>query len=107
MRGSLALVIPLVSAAACGGHPKGSGPDTTPTPVSDHGGTAATPRPSGPYTMTAISLPGGLPDGIALDYLAFDPSTGFVWVPAGPTGSVDVVDTATGALTRVEGFKTQ
>lgn len=57
--------------------------------------------------MTTLALPGGTPDGIFLDYLAFDAKTGFVWVPAGPTGSVDVVDTATGALTRIEGFTTQ
>lgn len=63
-------------------------------------------RPAGPYKVTALALPGGSPDGIFLDYLAFDPATGLVWVPAGPTGSVDLVDTSSGKLTRVEGFKT-
>jgi hypothetical protein len=29
-----------------------------------------------------------------------------VWVPAGSTGSVDVLDVASGAFTRIEGFKT-
>jgi len=67
----------------------------------------ATGRPAGPYDVTAIPLPGGTPDGIFLDYLAFDPMTGFVWVPAGPTGSVDVIDTRTLKLTRIEGFPTQ
>ncbi|CAN5725479.1 hypothetical protein BH11MYX2_BH11MYX2_27580 [soil metagenome] len=59
------------------------------------------------YSVAAIALPGGRPEGIFLDYLGFDRATGFVWVPAGPTGSVDVVDSATGKLTRVEGFPTK
>ncbi|HEV7556345.1 MAG TPA: hypothetical protein VGO00_12850 [Kofleriaceae bacterium] len=42
-----------------------------------------------------------------MDYLAFDPRTNTVWVPAGNTGSVDVVDDATGKIQRIEGFTTQ
>src|SRR5437868_4726780 len=56
------------------------------------------------FTVSALAVPGAGPDGIFLDYLGFDPMTGFVWVPAGPTGSVDIVDTATGKLSRIEGF---
>jgi len=59
------------------------------------------------YNVSVIALPGGKPEGIFLDYLAFDPATGFVWVPAGPTGSVDIVDSTTRKLTRVEGFATK
>ncbi|HEY4183350.1 MAG TPA: hypothetical protein VGM90_41285 [Kofleriaceae bacterium] len=66
----------------------------------------STPQPKA-ARVSVIALPGGTPDGIFLDYLGFDASTGFVWVPAGPTGSVDVVDTASGKLTRVEGFATK
>lgn len=80
------------------------GPAPAPVPATPQ---ALVERPRGPYAMTAIPLPGGSPDGIFLDYLGFDPSTGFVWVPAGPTGSVDVVDSATGRLTRLEGFATR
>ena len=68
---------------------------------------AAAHRPTGPYRVTAIALPGAGPDGISLDYLAFDPATGLVWLPAGPTGSVDVVDTATRRLTQIAGFPTR
>jgi DNA-binding beta-propeller fold protein YncE len=93
----------VIGTAACGSsHPTAS--SAVPTPGSP---VAAGPRPAGPYKVTAIPLPGAGPDGTALDYLAFDPTTGFVWVPAGPTGSVDVVDTTTRKLTRIEGFQTR
>jgi DNA-binding beta-propeller fold protein YncE len=42
-----------------------------------------------------------------MDYLLYNPRTNTVWVPAGNTGSVDVVDVATGKLSRIEGFPTQ
>ena len=54
---------------------------------------------------SAIDLPGGPPVGT--DYLAFDAATGRVWVPAGNTGNVDVVDVATGKLTPLGGFATR
>ncbi|HEY4180040.1 MAG TPA: hypothetical protein VGM90_24525 [Kofleriaceae bacterium] len=66
-----------------------------------------TPENVSHYKLSVVALPGASPEGIFLDYLGFDPTTGFVWVPAGPTGSVDVVDTATGTLTRIEGFATK
>jgi DNA-binding beta-propeller fold protein YncE len=53
----------------------------------------------------SIALPGGPPVG--MDYLVYDPGTGRVWVPAGNTGSVDVVDTATGKVTTLGGFPTR
>jgi DNA-binding beta-propeller fold protein YncE len=53
----------------------------------------------------AIDLPGGPPVG--MDYLAFDAATGRVWVPAGNTGNVDVVDVATGKVTPLGGFATR
>src|SRR5258706_7133784 len=58
------------------------------------------------YTVTMLALPGASPAGIAMDYIAFDPGTSFVWVPAGNTGAVDVVDTATGKVRQVAGFAT-
>jgi len=41
-----------------------------------------------------------------MDYLAYDRVQHRVWVPAGNTGSVDVVDAIGGRVTRVEGFPT-
>ena len=58
------------------------------------------------YTVTMLALPGASPAGISMDYIAFDPATGFVWVPAGNTGAVDVVDTASRTLRQVSGFGT-
>jgi DNA-binding beta-propeller fold protein YncE len=60
-----------------------------------------------PAAVRAIALPGGGADGITMDYIAFDPATRFVWVPAGNTGAVDVVDTATGKVTALSGFPTK
>ena len=52
----------------------------------------------------SVTLPGGPPVG--MDYLAYDAATGRIWVPAGNTGSVDVVEVATGKVTSVGGFST-
>jgi DNA-binding beta-propeller fold protein YncE len=52
----------------------------------------------------SVALPGGPPVG--MDYLAFDGATGRLWVPAGNTGNVDVVEVATGKVTTVGGFPT-
>jgi DNA-binding beta-propeller fold protein YncE len=59
------------------------------------------------FTSSDLPLPGGGPNGVGMDYLAFDAKTGKVWVPAGNTGSVDVIDSATDKVTRIEGFATQ
>jgi DNA-binding beta-propeller fold protein YncE len=53
---------------------------------------------------TTISLPGGPPVG--MDFLTYDRNTNRVWVPAGNTGNVDVIDVATGKLTPIGGFAT-
>jgi DNA-binding beta-propeller fold protein YncE len=53
---------------------------------------------------TAISLPGGPPVG--MDYLTYDRAANRVWVPAGNTGNVDVVDVATGTVTPIGGLAT-
>jgi len=42
-----------------------------------------------------------------MDYLMYNPRTNTVWVPAGGTGAVDVIDVATGKLSQVEGFPTR
>jgi hypothetical protein len=53
----------------------------------------------------ALELPGA-PAPVSLDYLAYEPSAARVWVPVGDTGSVDVLDIASGRFARVDGFKT-
>jgi DNA-binding beta-propeller fold protein YncE len=63
--------------------------------------------PAVPYTVRSVPLPGGSDQGISMDYVAYDVATGFVWVPAGNTGAVDVIDTAQGdKVTQVSGFPT-
>ena len=56
--------------------------------------------------VAVLALPGAPPDGVALDYLAIDRARHRVWVPAGGTGSTDVIDTITRELRRVETFPT-
>jgi DNA-binding beta-propeller fold protein YncE len=55
-------------------------------------------------TVTSIRLPGGPP--VNMDYLAFDAARHRLWVPAGNTGIVDVIETAGGKVTPIAGFPT-
>ncbi|PYL09735.1 MAG: hypothetical protein DME34_01865 [Verrucomicrobia bacterium] len=57
------------------------------------------------YELKPISLPGAT-GAVALDYFAYDRATGKLWVPASNTGSLDVIDEKTDAVTQVTGFKT-
>ena len=57
------------------------------------------------YELKPINLPGAS-GPVALDYFAYDGATGKLWVPASNTGSVDVIDEATGAISQVTGFAT-
>ncbi len=57
------------------------------------------------YELKPISLPGAT-RAVALDYFAYDPATGKVWVPASNLGSVDVIDEKTDTVSQVTGFKT-
>src|SRR5262249_40486966 len=59
------------------------------------------------YATASLSLPGNGPDGVAMDYILFDPRTRAVWAPAGNTAAVDVVDTATRKIAQVTGFPTR
>jgi DNA-binding beta-propeller fold protein YncE len=56
-------------------------------------------------SAATVTLPGGPPVG--MDYLAYDAASGRIWVPAGNTGNVDVVDVETGKVTTVGGFATR
>jgi hypothetical protein len=69
--------------------------------------TTAAAATSAPYSVTTLTLPGGGDAGIGMDVMAYDAHTRFLWAPAGNTGAVDVVDTATGKLTQVSGFPTK
>ena len=53
----------------------------------------------------SIALPGGPPVG--MDYLAYDAQTGLLFVPASNTGKVDVLDTKSGKLQSIDGWKTE
>ena len=57
------------------------------------------------YGLKPISLPGAT-GAVALDYFAYDRVTGKLWVPASNTGSVDVIDDKTDAVSQVAGFQT-
>src|SRR6266550_3776197 len=66
---------------------------------------AQSPTPNSHYELKRINLPGA--NGVvALDYFAYDRATGKLWVPASNTGSVDVIDEKTDAVTQVTGFQT-
>ena len=55
------------------------------------------------FTVKPLSLPGA--NGpVMLDYVAYDKANGRLWVPAGDTGRIDVIDAATDQIKRVEGF---
>ena len=58
-------------------------------------------------SVHALALPGAPPaGGVSMDYIAYDRAHHRVWVPAGNTGSVDVVDTQTEKITQLDGFPT-
>src|SRR6266496_4576151 len=66
---------------------------------------AQSPTPNSYYELKRINLPGA--NGVvALDYFAYHRATGKVWVPASNTGSVDVIDEKTDAVSQITGFPT-
>jgi DNA-binding beta-propeller fold protein YncE len=58
-------------------------------------------------TVRSIALPDAPPGGVIMDYLAYDRAHHRVWVPAGNTGAVDVVDVTNDHVSKVDGFATQ
>jgi hypothetical protein len=52
------------------------------------------------YMVHILALPDHGQGNITMDYIAYDPKTGYVWVPAINIGSVDVVDTSKAASVR-------
>jgi DNA-binding beta-propeller fold protein YncE len=78
--------------------------------------TAAAPEPApavvttpattpAPLVARAIALPGA-GNEVFLDYIVYDRERRRVWVPAGGSGKVDVIDAVTDALTPIAGFAT-
>lgn len=59
------------------------------------------------YTVHTLPLPSTAPGGIGMDYIAYDPATGLVWVPAGNSGAVDVIDTRTNKVRQIADFPTR
>jgi DNA-binding beta-propeller fold protein YncE len=59
------------------------------------------------YTVRIVALPDHGKGNITMDYIAYDPRTGYVWVPAINIGSVDVVDTSNGSIHEISGFATK
>src|SRR5882762_2299011 len=70
------------------------------------GAGADTPVSAPTFKVHSVPLPGAPAGGVAMDYIAYDPAHHRVWVPAGNTGSVDVVEVKDDHVTRVEGFPT-
>lgn len=59
------------------------------------------------YTTRTLVLPDHGKGNITMDYIAYDPTTGYVWVPAINIGSVDVVDTTNDSVREIQGFATK
>ena len=78
----------LVAAAAWSAPPSSPSPESRPLP-------------------RQIALPGAPATGVVMDFIAYDPAHRRLWVPAGDTGSVDVIDVATDKVSRVQGFATK
>ena len=58
------------------------------------------------YHVRVLPLPDNNAGNISMDYIAYDPATNSVWVPAGNTGAVDVVDAGTDAVRQIPNLPT-
>ena len=56
------------------------------------------------YTVRTLVLPDHGKGNITMDYIAYDPKTGYVWVPAINIGSVYVVDTSNDSVREISAF---
>ena len=57
------------------------------------------------YDVKTLPIPGAS-GAVLMDYIAFDPDTKFVWVPAGNTAQIVVIDTASGSVKPISGLPT-
>jgi hypothetical protein len=86
---------------ACAGAPQ----TRSPAPVAANARAVSAPARLPPdLTARVVPLPGAKAP-VTLDLVAYDRSSGRVWVPVGDTASVDVFQIATGTFRRVDGFK--
>ena len=58
------------------------------------------------YSTHMVKLPGATATSIYMDYIGYDPHNGLIWVPAGNTGAVDVIDVKTGDVKQIADFPT-
>ena len=58
------------------------------------------------YSVRTLPLPDDGTGDVSMDYIAFDPTTNSLWVPAGNTGAVDVVDVASSKVRRLQNLPT-
>ena len=69
-------------------------------------GAHATGDENATYAVRTLAVPDHGQGNITMDYIAYDPKTGYVWVPAINIGSVDVVDTTNNSVREIPGFAT-
>jgi DNA-binding beta-propeller fold protein YncE len=75
---------------------------------SHSGETPPAATPGTPHAdATHLPLPGAGSAGVMMDYLIYNDRTKTLWVPAGNTAAVDVVDVATDKITQITGFATK
>jgi uncharacterized protein (TIGR02246 family) len=74
-------------------------------PPSERSGTS-TPPSRVDLSLRRVPIPGGNDKPVLMDYLAADRREGRIWIPAGETGAVVVINAADGALSRAVGFPT-
>jgi DNA-binding beta-propeller fold protein YncE len=58
------------------------------------------------FTVRSLALPDHGKGNITMDYIAYDPATRFLWVPAINMGVVYVVDTSNDSIREIPGFAT-
>jgi sugar lactone lactonase YvrE len=80
-----------------------SAPPSAPPPAP--AAETAPPAPKLHLSSKPIPLPGAS-GPVSLDYLVMDRKAGHLWIPAGGTGSVDLLEVASGKMTRIKGFAT-
>jgi len=71
------------------------------------GSATPAPPPAHPADATHLALPGAGSGGVMMDYVVYDDRTKALWVPAGNTAAVDVVDVATDKIQQITGFATK
>jgi DNA-binding beta-propeller fold protein YncE len=70
-------------------------------------GMHAAAQQSAKYTTHFLELPSHGQENITMDYISYDPKTGYVWIPAINIGSVFVVDTSNEKVREISGFATK